>query len=95
MAKRFDLHGTAYFRFITNPEIEPTNNLAEQAIRFVAIHRRMTQGTRGAWGRGWCEKMWTVIATCNQQSRSVFEFIYESVTAFFAGKSGPSLVPDT
>jgi len=95
MAKRLNTHGTAYFRFITNPDIEPTNNLAEQAIRFVAIHRRMTQGTRGEWGREWCERMWTVITTCSQQSRSVFEFICESVTAFFAGKTGPSLAPDT
>lgn len=33
----------SYFRFITTPGIEPTNNLAEQAIRFVVIDRRITQ----------------------------------------------------
>jgi hypothetical protein len=32
----------SYFRSITTPGIEPINNLAEQAIRFVAIHRRIT-----------------------------------------------------
>lgn len=37
LAKRFREHGEAYFRFITTPGIEPTNNLAEQAIRFVVI----------------------------------------------------------
>ena len=34
-----------YFRFITTPGVEPTNDLAEQAIRFVVIDRRITQGT--------------------------------------------------
>ncbi len=42
LAKRFDLHGESYFRFITTLGIEPTNNLAEQAIRFVVIDRRIT-----------------------------------------------------
>jgi len=41
LAKRFREHGEAYFRFITTPGIEPTNNLAEQAIRFVVIDRRI------------------------------------------------------
>src|SRR4051794_445240 len=35
LARRFEAHGESYFRFITTPGVEPTNNLAEQAIRFV------------------------------------------------------------
>ena len=46
LAKRFEEHGENYFRFITTPGVEPTNNLAEQAIRFVVIDRLITQGTR-------------------------------------------------
>ena len=93
MAKRFRMHGKAYFQFVTTPQIEPTNNLAEQAIRFVVIDRRVTQGTRSKSGREWCERIWTVIATCAQQGRSVFEFLYESIVAHFAGIPGPSLLP--
>ena len=40
MAKRFLERGEAYFEFITTPNVEPTNNIAEQAIRFVVIDRR-------------------------------------------------------
>jgi len=47
MPERFRRHGDAHFRFITTPGVEPTHNLAEQAIRFLVIYRRMTQGTRG------------------------------------------------
>jgi hypothetical protein len=50
LAKRFRDYGKAYFRFITTPGIEPTNNVVERAIRFVVIDRVVTQG-RGETGR--------------------------------------------
>ncbi len=93
LAKRFRENGEAYFRFITTPGIEPTNNLAEQAIRFVVIDRHITQGTRSEKGRRWCERIWTVIATCAQQGREVFEFLFQSPEAYFCGTSPPSLMP--
>jgi len=93
LAKRFHKHGEAYFQFITTPGIGPTNNLAEQAIRFVVIDRRITQGTRSETGRRWCERIWTTIATCAQQGRSVFEFLLESVESHLRGVPPPSLLP--
>jgi transposase len=92
MARRFEKHGEAYFEFVTTPGVEPTNNLAEQAIRFVVIDRQVTQGTRGEKGRRWCERIWTVIATCAQQGRSVFEYLHASVTAFLEQTTVPSLL---
>ncbi len=44
MANRFRRHGEAYFCFITTPGMDPTNNVAEQAIRFIVIDRYVTQG---------------------------------------------------
>src|ERR1017187_4549440 len=93
LAKRFRDNGEAYFRFITTPGIDPTNNLAEQAIRFVVIDRHITQGTRSEKGRRWCERIWTVIATCAQQGRAAFQFLLDSVHAHFGGGSPPSLLP--
>lgn len=93
LAERFYLHTESYFRFLTDPDIEPTNNLAEQAIRYVAIHRRLTQGTHGENGQRWFERIATVITTCAQQGRSTFEFIYSAVQQLFAGEPAPSLVP--
>jgi transposase len=93
LAKRFRKHGAAYFRFVTTPGIEPTNNLAEQAIRFVVIDRRITQGTRSEKGRRWCERIWTVIATCAQQGRAAFQFLLDSVQAHLSGTSPSSLLP--
>ena len=93
LASRLEAHGASYFRFITEPGIEPTNNLAEQAIRFVVIDRRITQGTRGERGDRWCERIWTVMATCSQQGRSVFAYLEAAVTAWFDGEEAPTLLP--
>ena len=92
MQKRFVDHGTEYFEFVTTPGVEPTNNLAEQAIRFVVIDRRITQGTRSEQGRQWNERIWTVIATCVQQGKSVFTFLREAVENWVEGEPAPSLV---
>lgn len=93
MARRFEQHGHAYFQFLTTPDIEPTNNAAERAIRFVVIDRHVTQGTRGASGRRACERLWTVIATCQLQGRSAYDFILQCVTAHFRDQPSPSLLP--
>jgi transposase len=93
IAKRFREHGDAYFTFLDTPGIEPTNNGPERQIRFLAIDRKITQGTRGEAGRRWCERIWTVLATCAQQRRSAFEFLYHSIIAYFTDQPFPSLLP--
>jgi transposase len=92
LAKRLARYGESYFRFVTTPGIEPTNNVAEQAIRFVVIDRHITQGTRGPTGQRWCERIWTVLATCAQTARSVWAFLQAAVEAAWKGEAAPSLL---
>jgi transposase len=93
MAKRFRKHGAAFFTFVTTPDVDPTNNRAEQAIRFVVIDRHITQGTRSETGRRWSERIWTTIATCAGQGRSVYGYLKECVGNWFEGRPSPSLLP--
>ena len=93
IARRFRQHGEHYFRFLATPGVEPTNNAMEQRFRFVVIDRKITQGTRGETGRRWSERIWTVLATCAQQRRSAFEFLYDSIVAHFSNQASPSLLP--
>ena len=95
LAHRFCLHGEGYFHFITHPEIQPTNNSAEQAMRFVVMDRHMTQGTRSQRGRDFCERLWTVIATCSIQKRSAYKWIHAAIRAHFNGRPIPSLLLDS
>jgi hypothetical protein len=93
LAERFRKHGPAYFQFITTPGIEPTNNLAEQSIRFGVIDRRITQGTRSESGRRWNERIWTVIATLTQQGRCIFTYLRDALHAVFNHQHLPTLLP--
>jgi transposase len=95
LTDRFYHHGEGYFRFITSPEIQPTNNSAEQAMRFVVMDRHMTQGTRSQRGRDFCERIWTVMATCALQKRSAYHWMHQAIGAYFNGRPVPSLLLDS
>jgi transposase len=85
-------HSDDYFRFMFAEGVEPTNNHSEQQIRHCVIDRRITQGTRGEAGQRYHERMWTIIATCKKQNRSIFTFLIESIDAQLNNKPTPSLL---
>jgi len=90
LARRFKSKAAeTYFRFLTDPSVEPTNNGSERAIRHTVIDRRITQGTRGNAGMRWCERIWTTIATCKKQDRNIFEFIHKSLLANWTNQNHP------
>jgi transposase len=81
-----------YFRFMFADGVEPTNNHSEQQIRHCVIDRRITQGTRGAAGQRYHERMWTAIATCRKQQRNFFSFLHDSLKAQLEKQPAPSLL---
>ena len=81
---------TEYFRFIHEP-IPPTNNIAEQTIRNVVIDRRITQGTRSTWGNQWLERFWSILTTCEQQGRNLFDFMLQTLTHYISNTPAPSI----
>jgi hypothetical protein len=93
LAGRLAKYGAVYFVFVTEPGIAPTNHVAEQAIRFVVFDRHITQGTRGETGQRFCERTWTVLATCGQLGRSVFAYLTAAVGAYFQEEEAPGLLP--
>jgi transposase len=93
MVERLRDYGEEYFLFLENPSVEPTNNLAEREARHCVIDRRITQGTRGSAGQRWCERIWTVLATCARQKRGAFTFVAQSIRTYYADQPQPSLLP--
>lgn len=90
---RFDEVGAKrYFLFLERDDVPPTNNGTEQSIRFVVIDRKVTQGTRSDAGMRFCERMWTVVATCRKQGKSVFEFLKSAIASTFTGTPYPQLI---
>lgn len=91
LAKRF-ASGSAYTTFVSNPEVDATNNRSERAIRKIVISRHVTQGTRSENGRHASEKFWSVKATCELQGRSYLDYISKCYEAHSKGKPTPSIL---
>jgi transposase len=77
--------------FLDHEGVEPTNNAAERALRHAVIWRKLSFGTQSAKGSRFVETLLTVIETCRQQSRSVFQFLTTAIQALFANQSAPLL----
>ena len=80
--------------FARREGIPPTNNLAEQLLRFAVLWRRMSQGTKSKHGSLFVGRLLTVIETLKLQERNVLEYITAVYKAARAGVDPPSLLPD-
>jgi transposase len=79
--------------FATKPDVEPTNNSAERALRHPVIWRRTSHGTQSDPGSQFVERILSVVETCRQQQRPVFDFLRQALLAYRAGQPAPSLLP--
>jgi len=79
--------------FATRPGVEPTNNSAERALRHPVIWRRTSHGTQSDPGSQFVERILSVVETCRQQRRPVFEFLRQALVAYRARLPAPSLLP--
>ena len=91
-----DLHlrWEALWTFVHVEGVEPTNNVAERAVRHAVLWRRSSFGTWSERGSRFVERLLTVTATLRQQDRNVLEFLTRAVSAHRQGTSLPSLLPD-
>lgn len=80
--------------FVSTPEVEPTNNAAEQALRFGVMLRKTSFGSDSKGGARFTERMLTVRASLRQQGRRVLDFLEASVRAVRGQMVGPSLLPN-
>ena len=86
-------HRAWLWTFVEHEGVEPTNNAAERALRHGVIWRKLSFGTKSAGGSRFVETMLSVIETCRQQERPVFDYLTTAVAALFADQPAPSLLP--
>ena len=65
----------------------------EPVLRHAVIWRKLSFGTQSPGGSRFVETMLTVIESCRQQGRNVFEYVTAAVQAHFAHQPTPSLLP--
>jgi len=83
----------ALWTFVRVVGVEPTNNAAERALRWLVIMRKTSFGTHSAAGSRFIERMLTVTATLRQQDRNAVEYLTEACERALYGKKAPSLLP--
>lgn len=86
-------HRDWLWTFLEVEGVEPTNNVSERALRHAVIWRKLSFGTKSARGSLFVATILTVVETCRQQSRNVFEHLTITMQAHFAHESAPSLLP--
>lgn len=90
-----DLHGRLdeLWRFLDDPLVHPTNNLAERLLRYAVIYRKLSFGTDSPAGSRYLERLLSTAATLDLQHRNLFDYLANGMTAHFAGRPAPSLLP--
>jgi len=63
-------HRENLFRFVTNPEIDATNNRAERGIRKAVVIRKISNGSRSRKGADIFEILLSVVETLNLQGKN-------------------------
>jgi transposase len=93
MCRELYTHRDWLWTFLEVEGVEPTNNASERALRHAVIWRKLSFGTQSAHGSRFVATILTVVETCRQQSRSVFEYLTTAMNAHFAHEPAPSLRP--
>jgi transposase len=83
----------ALWTFARVEGIEPTNNMAERALRHAVMWRKTSYGTESEAGSRFVENILSVVATCRQQGRNVLEYLTECCESDLRGERTPSLLP--
>jgi transposase len=93
MCRELYTHREWLWTFLEIEGVEPTNNASERALRHAVIWRKLSFGTQSAHGSRFVATILTVVETCRQQSRNVFDYLTSAMQAHFAHESAPSLLP--
>jgi transposase len=83
----------ALWTFARVDGVEPTNNVAERALRPAVLWRKGSFGADSEAGSRFAERLLTVAATCRQQGRRLLTFLVEAGEAVLGGMPTPSLLP--
>jgi transposase len=73
--------------------VEPTNNVAERALRPAVLWRKGSFGSDTEVGSRFAERLLTVVATCRQQGRRLLTFLVAAGEALLGSMPTPSLLP--
>jgi len=72
LQRRYLKHRSSLFVFLERPDVPPTNNVSERALRPAVVHRKVTGGFRSTWGAKTYAALASVIDTAALNGVSAF-----------------------
>jgi len=81
----------ALWTFATHPEIQPTNNHAERALRGSVIARKLSLGSQSENGEQRIARLLSAHTTCRLQGRSLHAYLIDLLAANARGDPAPLL----
>ena len=81
----------ALWTFAKHPDVEPTNNHAERALRAAVIYRKLSFGSQSEGGERRIERLLSTHTTCRLQQRSLFAYLADALSAHARGDPVPLL----
>jgi transposase len=84
---------TALWTFVFTEGVEPTNHLAEQALRSAVIWRRTSFGSQSQGGSEFVSRILTVVTSLKAQQRNPLDYLTEACLKKRLGLPIPSLLP--
>ena len=85
-------HFERFFAFLRHEGVEPTNNVAERALRCAVQWRKISFGSRRVQGEVAVACLLTVTRTCRMQNRVPLDYLVTALASHRSGLSVPSLL---
>jgi transposase len=92
LCRHLDQWWPALWTFARVDGVEPTNNVAERALRPAVLWRKGSFGSDSQAGSRFAERMLTMVATCDQQGRGLLDCLVAANRATLQGTAPLSLL---
>lgn len=83
----------ALWTFAGNPQVPPTNNEAERALRALVLKRKISGPTRSRRGDDFLASGFSVYESCRRQGRDLWDYMHQAVVAWIDKSAPPNLLP--
>jgi transposase len=93
LARALFVHHPHFFTFVHEEGVEPTNNVAERALRTAVQWRKIMFGNRSAQGELAVARLLTVARTCQLQELSVLAYLTAAIRCYRRREAVASLLP--
>ena len=93
LARALFVHHAHFFTFVHEDGVEPTNNVAERALRAAVQWRKIMFGTRSAEGERAVARLLTVTRTCQLQQLHVLAYLTAAIHSYRRRQRAASLLP--